>query len=197
MEVNLDKTEKIIVEATLRLLENNKINETTTIKIAKEAGVSEVTIFRKFKSKDNLIKITKEFCLNYFLEQIDDIFYYDEDKNIKTLLEDIWWNIVGFIEENINIINIAIDENRLIDDNKIFPQIFDRIITNLTDIFQYELEKGKIRDINPKIAALNIYSVSFQSILLFKIYGKKPSLDFENYVSDFLDIFLNGISIEN
>ena len=51
MEVPIDKTSQKIMNATIKLLEKHGITETTTAKIAKTAGVSEVTIFRKFKNK--------------------------------------------------------------------------------------------------------------------------------------------------
>ena len=56
MEIKLDKTEQKIVDATIFLLNQEGINGTTTKKIAQKAEVSEVTVFRKFKSKDNLLK---------------------------------------------------------------------------------------------------------------------------------------------
>lgn len=74
MEIELDKTEQKIVDATIFLLDKEGMNGTTTKKIAKKAEVSEVTVFRKFKSKDNLLKIAKIYYSDYFLEKISDIF---------------------------------------------------------------------------------------------------------------------------
>lgn len=46
MEIELDKTEQKIVDATIFLLDKEGMNGTTTKKIAKKAEVSEVTVFR-------------------------------------------------------------------------------------------------------------------------------------------------------
>ncbi len=194
MEVDLDKTSKKIVEATIKLLEKEGVTGTTTIKIAKSAGVSEVTIFRKFKNKENLLKTTKQYYLNYFLEEIDNVFRYDENKKISELLKDIWWNILDFLDNNINIIQISVEDRRNTEDTRIVTEISDKIINNLTEIFQKSIEKGEIRDINPTVAALNVYSMIFQSLLLWKFFGKEPVEDLNTYLNDFLNIFLNGIT---
>lgn len=193
MGVTIDKTSKKIIDATIKLLEKHGITQTTTIKIAKTAGVSEVTIFRKFKNKENLLKTTKEYYLNYFLQQIDNIFQYDENKELSELLKDIWWNIVDFLDKNNNIIQISIKEKPKKEDTQLITDISEKIINNLTIIFQKKIEKKEIRKINTKVAALNIYSMIFQSLLLWKFFGKEPVEDLNTYLNDFLNIFLNGI----
>ncbi len=53
-----DTTKMRILDATLQLIWKYGITNTTTKRIAEEAGVNEVTIFRKFKNKGNLIAET-------------------------------------------------------------------------------------------------------------------------------------------
>jgi len=45
-----------ILDAAMVIFSKNGYNGATTIKIAEKAGVNEITIFRKFKSKENLLK---------------------------------------------------------------------------------------------------------------------------------------------
>ncbi len=45
------------------------------------------------------------------------------------------------------------------------------------------------------MAAVNIYSVMFESLVLLKVYGVHLDQSEDSYVEDFLNIFLNGISI--
>ena len=107
MEIELDKTEQKIVDATIFLLDKEGMNGTTTKKIAKKAEVSEVTVFRKFKSKDNLLKIAKIYYSDYFLEKISDIFTNYEDTDLESLLKNTWWKLVNFLDNNLDIIKIA------------------------------------------------------------------------------------------
>lgn len=195
MEIKLDKTEQKIVDATIFLLDKEGISGTTTKKIAKKAEVSEVTVFRKFKSKNNLLKIAKIYYSDYFLEKINDIFNDYEDTDLESLLKHIWWNLVNFLDDNMDIIKIALDElmsNH--EEEKIFSKFSDEVLKNLTKIFQEQIDKGKIRIINPSAAALTVYSVIVEGIIFWKFESKVSNDDINKYLDDFLDIFINGIT---
>ncbi|NLK28248.1 MAG: TetR/AcrR family transcriptional regulator [Clostridiales bacterium] len=62
--------EKIIIETALKLFQKNGIQNTPVSQIAKEAGVSQVTIFKYFDTKDNLVLNT----VNYFVDESFNIF---------------------------------------------------------------------------------------------------------------------------
>ncbi len=188
MKISLDKTEIKIIESTLKALVEN--NNPTTIKIAKTAGVSEVTIFRKFKSKKNLLEVTKDYYLNFVLTEIDQVFKYEENKKFDDLLKEIWWNILNFFETNINIFKVAIKDAF---SAKIIEIVSKKILEKLTNLFQNAIANKKIRKINPQIAALNIYSMIFQPILLWRVYGAEPIDNLEEKLDGFLDILFNGI----
>lgn len=195
MEIELDKTEQKIVDATIFLLDKEGINGTTTKKIAKKAEVSEVTVFRKFKSKDNLLKIAKIYYSDYFLEKISDIFINYEDTDLESLLKHIWGKLVNFLDNNLDIIKIALDELMSNpEEEKIFSKFSDEVLKNLTNIFQEQIDKGKIRKINPSAAALTVFSVIVEGIIFWKFESKVSNDDTNKYLDDFLDIFINGIT---
>ena len=195
MEIELDKTEQKIVDATIFLLDKEGMNSTTTKKIAKKAEVSEVTVFRKFKSKDNLLKIAKIYYSDYFLEKISDIFTNYEDTDLESLLKHIWGKLVNFLDNNLDIIKIALDELMSNpEEEKIFSKFSDEVLKNLTNIFQEQIDKGKIRKINPSAAALTVFSVIFEGIIFCKFESKVSNDDTNKYLDDFLDIFINGIT---
>lgn len=195
MEIELDKTEQKIVDATIFLLDKEGMNGTTTKKIAKKAEVSEVTVFRKFKSKDNLLKIAKIYYSDYFLEKISDIFTNYEDTDVESLLKHIWGKLVNFLDNNLDIIKIALDELMSNpEEEKIFSKFSDEVLKNLTNIFQEQIDKGKIRKINPSAAALTVFSVIVEGIILWKFESKVSNDDTNKYLDDFLDIFINGIT---
>ena len=195
MEIELDKTEQKIVDATIFLLYKEGMNSTTTKKIAKKAEVSEVTVFRKFKSKDNLLKIAKIYYSDYFLEKISDIFTNYEDTDLESLLKHIWGKLVNFLDNNLDIIKIALDELMSNpEEEKIFSKFSDEVLKNLTNIFQEQIDKGKIRKINPSAAALTVFSVIVEGIIFWKFESKVSNDDTNKYLDDFLDIFINGIT---
>lgn len=195
MEIELDKTEQKIVDATIFLLDKEGMNGTTTKKIAKKAEVSEVTVFRKFKSKDNLLKIAKIYYSDYFLEKISDIFTNYEDTDLESLLKNTWWKLVNFLDNNLDIIKIALDELMSnLEEEKIFLKFSDEVLKNLTNIFQEQIDKGKIRKINPSAAALTVFSVIVEGIIFWKFESKVSNDDTNKYLDDFLDIFIKGIT---
>lgn len=195
MEIELDKTEQKIVDATIFLLDKKGMNGTTTKKIAKKAEVSEVTVFRKFKSKDNLLKIAKIYYSDYFLEKISDIFTNYEDTDLESLLKNTWWKLVNFLDNNMDIIKIALDELMSSpEEEKMFSKFSDEVLKNLTNIFQEQIDKGKIRKINPSAAALTVFSVIVEGIIFWKFESKVSNYDTNKYLDDFLDIFINGIT---
>lgn len=195
MEIELDKTEQKIVDATIFLLDKEGMNGTTTKKIAKKAEVSEVTVFRKFKSKDNLLKIAKIYYSDYFLEKISDIFTNYEDTDLESLLKNTWWKLVNFLDNNLDIIKIALDELMSSpEEEKMFSKFSDEVLKNLTNIFQEQIDKGKIRKINPFAAALTVFSVIVEGIIFWKFESKVSNDDINKYLDDFLDIFINGIT---
>ncbi len=195
MEIELDKTEQKIVDATIFLLDKEGMNGTTTKKIAKKAEVSEVTVFRKFKSKDNLLKIAKIYYSDYFLEKISDIFTNYEDTDLESLLKNTWWKLVNFLDNNMDIIKIALDELMSSpEEEKMFSKFSDEVLKNLTNIFQEQIDKGKIRKINPSAAALTVFSVIVEGIIFWKFESKVSNDDTNKYLDDFLDIFINGIT---
>ena len=50
----VDKTEQKIMEAALKVFSENGYKGATTRVIANESGFNELTLFRKFKNKENL-----------------------------------------------------------------------------------------------------------------------------------------------
>ena len=52
-----------------------------------------------------------------------------------------------------------------------------------------------MRNIDPDVAALNIFSIVFQMNVMWKIYGQNPPVEDERCMENFLDIFMKGILI--
>lgn len=194
MNSSYDKTEKRIIEATFKTLYENGLAPTTSRKIAENAGLSEVTIFRRFKSKDNLLKITKEYYMDYVLEEINNIFKYDNDKSFRDLLKEMGLEILNFFKSNLTIIKVAMEDVFSKEDKQIIEIISEKILQNLVELFENAIKDNKIRQINTKVAAFNIYSVIFQSIILGRIYGREEIVDIDKKLDDFLDIFFNGVN---
>ncbi len=194
---NMQDTEDKILDATIKLLDKVGWKGATTKRIAAEAGVNEVTLFRKFQNKELLLKAAKKRNANKFLEELESLFNIDDSGDIENYLITIWENASKIIAKRINLIRISMEEVRGIPiEEKVLPKISKMIIDHLASYFQKQINKGIIRDINPEVAALNIFSIVFQIEIVWKIYNQNPPLDDRFITKNFLEIFLNGILVQ-
>lgn len=193
MKLEIDNTSEKIIKASLIVLKKEGFTKATTKKIAAEAGVNEITIFRKFENKKNLIDATKEYHLKNILEKLDDIFDFSEDEDIEEFLRISFFGILNLEEDDFNIIRIAMEEVRDVDDEFLISKITDTILNKLENFFQLQKDKDLIKDINTKSLSVMCYSSLFQSVILWKIYDKSLGFETNYYVDDLLKIFLEGI----
>lgn len=194
MEVTVGSTEEKILNASFNILEKEGLIGATTKKIAKEANVSEVTIFRKFQTKQKLIEEAKRYYCNNLITKLEKIFEFDPEISTEDYLISCFNEVINLTDHELNIIKVGIEEVRGIPlEDKVLLKISETIIQKLSEFFTLKIKQNKIRAVNPDILALNIFSVLFESIILWKVYGKPLKYSVDKYTSDFLDIILNGI----
>ncbi len=158
--------------------------------------MNEVTLFRKFKTKNLLLEAAKNRGAIIFLEELEELLKIDPECDIQTYLRTIWKNSSNMIDKRTNLIRIAMEEVRGVSfENKVLPKISKMVLDNLTGYFKYQIAKGTIRNIDPEVAALNFFSIVFQMNMMWKIYGQNPLVEDERCLENFLDIFMNGILV--
>ena len=176
-----ENTEEKIITATFNIIQKEGVQKATTKKIAAEAGVNEVTIFRKFENKKNLIEATKDYYMAKLLSKLEETFDFDEDDSIEEYLKGSFHGILDFSQEDISIIRVAMQE------------ITDTIINKMEEFFKLQLEKGEIKNVNSKAISVMCFSIIFQSTILWQIYGNNADMDSDIFADDYLDIIFNGI----
>ena len=189
-----ENTEEKIITATFNIVQKEGVQKATTKKIAAEAGVNEVTIFRKFKNKKNLIEVTKDYYMAKLLSKLEETFDFDEDDSIEEYLKNCFHGILDFSQEDISIIRVAMQEIKVESDKKLLiSHITDTIINKMEEFFKLQLEKGMIKNVNSKAISLMCFSIIFQSTILWQIYGNNADMDSDIFADDYLDIIFNGI----
>ena len=191
-----ENTEEKIIAATFNIVQKEGVQKATTKKIAAEAGVNEVTIFRKFENKKNLIEATKDYYMAKLLSKLEETFDFDEEDSIEEYLKRSFHGILDFSEEDISIIRVAMQEIEGASDRKLLiSQITDTIISKMEEFFKLQLEKGRIRNVNSKAISLMCFSIIFQSLILWQIYGETADIESDYFADDYLDIIFNGIKL--
>ena len=105
-------TDEKIIKATFGILQSEGFTKATTKKIAAEAGVNEVTIFRNFKNKNHLVEITKDYYLQLLIGKLEEIFEFQEDEGIEEYLKITFFGILNLSEDDLSIIRVAMEEDR-------------------------------------------------------------------------------------
>ena len=190
-----NSTDKKIIQATFSILQREGFTKATTKKIAAEAGVNEVTIFRKFQNKNNLVEITKDYYLQIFIKKLEEIFEFEEDEEIEDYLKISFYGILSLSDEDFSILKVAMEEVREIPEKKILiSDITDVILNKLEEFFRIKIEKGIIREVNPKSLAIMCFGMLFQSVILWKIYNKDLDFKTNYYADDLINIMFEGIN---
>jgi AcrR family transcriptional regulator len=195
MERELDATEEKIIKATFRIFQKEGIDKATTKKIAAEAGVNEVTIFRKFENKKNLVDITKKYYFELFISRINSIFDYEGDETIEEYLSKNFIGLKNLSDEDFSIIKVSMEEvsSSIPEKKLLISEITQTILNKIEGFYKLQIEKGNIRNVNPRVLGINCFSVTFQSIILTRLYHEDKEIDAKEYSDAFLDILYNGI----
>lgn len=166
---------KKVLLAGLKLFSKKGFHATTTAEIAHEAGVSEGTIYKYFKSKDDLLAkllspMLTEIKDNFFV-QLDD--YHDLTKLISFLVEDR----IQFLLINFDFLKLFIQE--LLTDNKIIDLIKTEV-TGKNGVFAYfdDLKK-RFGEINSDLTSIQLLRIFISPIFVYvvqvKVFGINSS----------------------
>ncbi len=190
-----ENTEEKIISATFKILQEEGVQKATTKKIAAEAGVNEVTIFRKFENKKNLVQVTKDYYMQALIDKLEKTFSFEEDDEIDEYMNRCFYGVLEYTREDFSIIQVAMQEVQDTPDRKLLmSQITDAVLFKLEDFFKLKAEKGIIKELHPVAPAVLFYSIIFQSVILWQIYGNTREIDSrEQFREDLLELIYHGI----
>lgn len=162
-------TSKKILDAAITLFSKEGYKGTTTSAIAEAAGVSEMTIFRNFKSKQNLFE--KSLNEYIFEPKIQSLFDNGLNGNVKTDLKAISQNYLEVLRRNKKSILMFLKNDHLALEfdlsNFKFPNHLKKL---LTEYFSYQIQINRIINKNPEILALNFLSANFGFFITFEVF---------------------------
>lgn len=128
------------------------------------------------------------------LDKLERTFRFKEDEEIEEYLKSCYFRVLKFTEDDFNIIKIAMQENINSSEKKLlFSKITDTIISKLDDFFKLQIQKKIIKEITPQAISIMCFSLIFQSLILWQIYGSTIDIEPDYYADDFLNILFNGI----
>lgn len=187
------ETREKILSAALELFSKNGYEATSTKSIAERSGVNEVTVFRHFDNKKNLLQA----CVEEKLDVEEDLMDVDLEPSgdIEKDLTTIGLEMGGNMIERSNLIKVMLMETEN------HPGVFRnmshipfKVLEFLIEYFERAKEKSLLKDINAEMAAITFYSFFFRIMVVNAFLNHDPFMDFDkDSVENFVKIFVNGL----
>ncbi len=188
-------TKEKILEATLSLISEKGYLGATTRDIAMRAGISEITLFRHFGSKENLF----EGVLNRytFLPRIKEMRPTLDTLPYPEALYLVGIELLRTLKEGKPLASILVCECKLYPEKvtRVFDGIVDDIITTLAGYLEEKQKEGEIRKFLPVDMARLFLRQVYSYFLIEEIIrgGNLGKGEMEKNVKLIVDIFVHGI----
>lgn len=188
-------TRKRILEATMKLISEKGYLGASTREIAHEAGVTELTLFRHFGTKEMLFgELIKECSV---LTKLKDLLPELKGLSCEATLKKVGVLLFETFKERKSFIRIMLSEINLYPEKVI--ALHNRLIEDLTntlaDYFRSLQKKGLLRKISPVLAASAFLGMVFSYFRVEEIIRAHnvTKREMEKTMGGFVDIFVHGI----
>jgi AcrR family transcriptional regulator len=190
-----------ILEAAVKVFSEKGFSAARTSEVAKEAGVSEGTIFNYFKTKKDLltsmvIPLVVRFFRPLILSSVEKIFRTRQNRPIEDVLYDVMRDRVQLVQSNLQLLKTVAAEAafhpELIDPLR--KQVAPKIVEVASRFFREEMEKGTLRAIDPVLALRAFMSLVGGYVIMRNVMPEVMQLsDEETELRRLLDVYLHGV----
>jgi AcrR family transcriptional regulator len=175
---NMSKeTEEIIRDTALKIFAEEGYVGAKTRVIAESSGFSEMTLFRKFKTKENLFNAILMEQKEYLLGEASVLFSANKTGNPVESFKLLIQHVYKLMEENFHFISLYINERR-----RLSESILDEFVICLSHQIELKFPNTKI---NAKVFAFNI--LSFLYLLIFDKYRNYSFRDHKKALNEFIE----------
>jgi len=185
-------TEDKILNASIVLFSQKGYSAVTTKEIAKEAGLSEMTLFRHFESKHNLFeKAFDKFVFSPEFIALFECLEWDLEKDLNKICSS--YQDTLFKNHKIILMHFKNEELNPDFDAALFkfPNEFKKL---LCYYFEEMRNRGAIRE-NPETLAMSFLATNFGLFITSLIMNKLTfETDFQVFIASCVRIFAKGIT---
>ena len=190
----MEEIEQRILDAAMNVFSEKGYDGATTKKIAEKAGVNEVTLFRRFQSKENILQAMIAGRREAVLRALDSVLLIEDGAKLANCLRNLGRELTQFINERVDWIVLLLREGRRWPElQEVLSSIPKAIVERLVRYFEQEMRLGNMRKVNPRTAALAFVSHIFYIGLSGALY-QEISGDAEKEFEEFIDILIKGVS---
>lgn len=187
-----DETQEKIIQATMNLIMNKGYGATTTKDIAKQAGINECTIFRKFKGKKDIVLSAMELPeWNPKLQEAD----FSYQGNLEEDLISFSKVYLSKVTPHMVKVSIGLRSPELYDETADgileIPSTFKRVMIRY---FKDMKKKGIIASTDYEGMAMQFLAMNFGYVFLKASFGDKlTAMEQEEYIKNCVHRFVCGI----
>jgi AcrR family transcriptional regulator len=203
-EEDLSKRQWDILDAATKIFSEKGFYGGRTSDIAKEANIAEGTIFRYFKTKkDLLVGLLMPLIIKFFrplmFKSIEKIMDNENNETVNVVLKNIMMDRVTLIKKNAPLIKTVMVES-IYHPELLTPlqkEIAPKFIPIIDAFFKDNIEKGNLRDIDPRLMARSLISLIAGFSILSSSFPDIFTTDGdEKEVDKIVDILINGIGVK-
>jgi len=192
--MNKTSTQQRLLDATLKMISEKGYLGATTREIAREAQVTELTLFRHFGTKE---KLFEELLRNHtFLPRLRELLPELEGLPYEDGLRLIARKFLLSLKERKAMVKIMYSEVTIYPEKirGVYNKFMDDLRATLARYFKSQRKKGILRNVSPEMAArlfLGILFSYFRAEEIMRKDGMKKQ-KMEKNIKEFVDIFMFG-----
>lgn len=189
----MDETSQRIIDAAMSLVRDRGFVATTTKDIAKEAGVNECTLFRKFKSKKDIVLsgIEQEKWRANITTEVFSNVKWDLQSDLEMFMKAYMNRVTS---EFVNL-SIGLRAPQIYDETAtLIMKIPQAFVSSMTDYFNKMEEMEKVPHLDFECLTMTIFSSTFgYTFLKTSFEDKLTSVEQEEYIKKSAELFSKGI----
>lgn len=182
-----------LIRAATRLFAKKGFNGTTTKEIAKAASISEALVFKHFPTKRALYAaiLAEKVTVSELLGAIEESARKQDDRRVFTLIAS--YRIRPGVDPTLLrlLLFSALEGHELSD--IFFGKHHKIFYDHLAAYIQTRVEDGAFRQVDPLLAARAFIGMVVHHRLLHEIFGVPMDRSYDDTVSTYVDIFLQGL----
>jgi len=182
-----------LIQAAARLFAKKGFNGTTTKEIAKAAGISEALVFKHFPTKRALYAaiLAEKVTISELLVAIETSAQKRDDQRVFTLIAG--YRIRPGVDPTLLrlLLFSALEGHELSD--MFFGKHHKVFYDHLAAYIQTRVKDGAFRRVDPLLAARAFIGMVVHHRLLHEIFGVRMDRSYDDTVSTYVDIFLQGL----
>jgi AcrR family transcriptional regulator len=179
------KTEQKILDAALEVFSKNGYKGARTRIIAEKSGFTEMTLFRKFETKENLFNQVLIKNKEKIVEDFNSLLVLEEVSESKARFHALILGLMDLIDNNFKYVNIIIYEQ-------------DKIVDSVTETFIVHLGEH-LEKFFPKIKIdhelLSFMILSFLYALIYRKQMGDNFFDSDSAVEEFIKYHSNSLKL--